>query len=57
MRTGAESLTAALNRDHDGGILDDVEGFLDTDGDGDLDLGDLGNLARKSGLLGKLFGG
>ncbi len=30
--------------------------FLDTDGDGDLDLGDLGSLAKSTGLLGKLFG-
>jgi len=31
--------------------------FLDADGDGDMDLGDLGSLAKSTGLLGKLFGG
>lgn len=30
--------------------------FLDTDGDGDLDLGDMASLAKSTGLLGKLFG-
>jgi hypothetical protein len=37
--------------------MDVVGKFLDTDGDGDLDLGDLGSLAKSTGLLGKLFGG
>lgn len=34
-----------------------IDKFLDSDGDGDLDLGDLGSLAKSTGLLGKLFGG
>jgi len=32
-----------------------IDKFLDSDGD--LDLGDLGSLAKSTGLLGKLFGG
>ena len=30
--------------------------FLDTDGDGDMDLSDMASLAKSTGLLGKLFG-
>lgn len=34
---GAQALSNALNKDHDGGILDDISGFLDNfkDGEGD----------------------
>jgi hypothetical protein len=42
---GAESLTKALEKDHDGGILDDILGFL---GQGDESEG--------QGILGHIFG-
>jgi hypothetical protein len=43
---GAESLSAALDRDHDGGLLDDVAGFLGGTGIG----------AAGGGILGHIFG-
>jgi hypothetical protein len=43
---GAQSLAGALDRDHDGSILDNLGGFL---GSGDTSAG--------SGILGHLFGG
>jgi len=42
---GAKALSGALNRDHDGGILDNLSGFLDSD---DRSTGD--------GILGHLLG-
>ena len=44
---GASSLLGALDRDHDGGILDDVMGYL----------GGGGDLASGAGILGHVFGG
>jgi hypothetical protein len=44
---GASALLGALDRDHDGGILDDVMGYLG--GGGDLTSG--------AGILGHVFGG
>ena len=44
---GAAGLLGALDRDHDGGILDDVMGFL----------GGGGNLADGAGILGHVLGG
>ena len=44
---GAEGLLGALDRDHDGSILDDVMGYL----------GGGGNLAGGSGILGHVLGG
>lgn len=44
---GAESLLGALDRDHDGSVLDDLAGFL----------GGGGNLADGAGILGHVFGG
>ena len=43
--SGAEALASALSRDHDGGILDDLTGFL---GKGDTSAGD--------GILGHVLG-
>ncbi|MGE0827446.1 MAG: DUF937 domain-containing protein [Candidatus Binatia bacterium] len=43
---GAESLSAALSRDHDGGILDDVQGFLGR-----------GNISTGQSILDHIFGG
>ena len=43
---GAQSLNNALDKDHDGGILDNISGFL----------GDGGNEAAGSGILGHLLG-
>ena len=43
---GADALSAALSRDHDGGILDDLVGFL---GSGNTDTG--------ANILGHIFGG
>jgi hypothetical protein len=44
---GADALLGALDRDHDGSILDDVAGYL----------GGGGNLADGAGILGHIFGG
>ena len=44
---GAEGLLGALDRDHDGSILDDVMGYL----------GGGGNLAGGAGILGHVLGG
>jgi len=44
---GVEGLLGALDRDHDGSILDDVAGFLSGDGDA----------AAGAGILGHLFAG
>jgi hypothetical protein len=44
---GAAGLAAALDRDHDGSILDDVAGYL----------GGGGNLADGAGILGHVLGG
>jgi len=44
---GAEGLFGALDRDHDGSILDDVAGYL----------GGGGNLAAGAGILGHVLGG
>ena len=44
--TGAESLLGALDRDHDGSILDDLAGFV-----GNY------NQANGAGILGHIFGG
>ena len=44
---GAEGLLGALDRDHDGSILDDVAGYL----------GGGGNLAGGAGILGHVLGG
>ena len=44
---GAEGLLGALDRDHDGSILDDVAGYL----------GGGGNLAAGAGILGHVLGG
>ncbi len=44
---GAEGLLGALDRDHDGSILDDVAGFL----------GSAGAVAGGAGILGHVFGG
>jgi hypothetical protein len=44
---GAASLLGALDRDHDGSVLDDLAGFL----------GGGGNLADGAGILGHVFGG
>jgi hypothetical protein len=44
---GASALLGALDRDHDGSILDDVAGYL----------GGGGNLAAGAGILGHVFGG
>ena len=43
---GADALSAALSRDHDGGILDDLMSFL---GSGNIDTG--------TSILGHIFGG
>src|SRR5262245_15537472 len=45
-QSGASSLLDALDRDHDGSVLDDLEGFL-----GDYLSG------RGAGILGHIFGG
>lgn len=44
---GANALLGALDRDHDGSVLDDVMGYL----------GGGGNLAAGAGILGHVFGG
>ncbi len=44
---GASALLGALDRDHDGSVLDDVMGYL----------GGGGNLAAGAGILGHVFGG
>ena len=44
---GAEGLLGALDRDHDGSILDDVAGYLSGGG----------NLAAGAGILGHILGG
>jgi hypothetical protein len=44
---GAESLSAALNRDHDGSVLDNLMGYLGGGGDANNGLG----------ILGHVFGG
>jgi len=44
---GANSLLGALDRDHDGSVLDDVMGYL----------GGGGDLANGAGILGHVFGG
>ena len=44
---GASALLGALDRDHDGSVLDDVMGFL----------GGGGNASAGAGILGHLFGG
>lgn len=45
---GADALASALSRDHDGGILDDLTGFLG---------GNAGNLDAGASILGHIFGG
>ncbi len=44
---GANALLGALDRDHDGSVLDDVMGFL----------GGGGNISEGAGILGHIFGG
>ena len=44
---GASALLGALDRDHDGSVLDDVMGYL----------GGGGNIADGAGILGHVFGG
>lgn len=43
---GAQQLSNALNKDHDGGLLDSLEGFL----------GNSGNLGAGASILGHVFG-
>lgn len=45
---GADALASALSRDHDGGILDNLMGFLG---------GNAGNLGAGASILGHIFGG
>jgi hypothetical protein len=56
--SGQNSLASALNRDHNGSVLDDVVGFLGSGAGGDIGAGILGHvLGNRQGSVNQALGG